>query len=148
MRGIFGCVVVALLLTSAVGCSRSAPTPSSGEPPTPAAVPPSSEGKRPKFEYELVHTNALDGGTGSSVTKGGTRDVVSHAITIKGRAVTFKCEIAYVGHRDGKDVYKLTYTVEKAGGAESTMKDTAYDGTRTVLIEDQYGTLVLQPPSK
>ena len=122
MRGILGCVVVALTLTCAAGCSRSAPTPGS-VPPSPNAVPPGDEEKRQKFESELVHTNALDGGAGSSVFKGTRYDdgkpftaIDSHATTFKGRTVTLKYEVAFAGQRGGKDVYKLTYTVEKAGG--------------------------------
>ena len=64
MRGLLGSVVVGLSLVSAAGCSRSGPSPASGAPP--AAVSPAADGKKPKFESELVYTHTVNGGTGSS----------------------------------------------------------------------------------
>jgi hypothetical protein len=151
MRRALGCVAIGLTLVA--GCSRPAPTPAGGESPAPAV--PAAAGKRPKFESELVATHTVNGGTGSSAHKSTRYDdgkpfttVENYSTTIKGSSVTLKYEVAFVAHRDGKDVYKLTYTVEKAGGAETKTTEAAYDGKRAVLVEDQNGSLVLQPPSK
>jgi hypothetical protein len=151
MRVALGCVVIGLSL--AAGCSRPGSHSAGAE--QPAAVAPAADEKRPKFESELVATNTLNGGTGSSVHKSTRYDddkpftaVDNYSTTIKGGPVTLKYEVAFVAHRDGKDRYKLTYTVEKAGGSETKTSEAAYDGKRAVLVEDQYGSLVLQPPSK
>jgi hypothetical protein len=155
MRGIPGCLVVGLALAAAVGCTRSAPAPAGEGPPASATVPAGGDGARPKFESELVHTSTLDGGTGSSTYKStrnedGKLFTVADAIatTIKGATVTLKFEVVFVAHRRGKDVYKVTYSVAKGGATQTTTQEAAYDGTRTVLVEDQYGSLVLQPPSR
>ena len=150
MRGALGCVFVGLLLAVAAGCSRSAPTPADGAPPASVA-----EGKGPKFESELVHTHTVDGKGGSGAYKGTRYEdgkpfnvVENYTTTIKGGSTTLKYEVAFVTHRDGKDVYKLTYTVAKAEGTETKTSEATYEGGRTVLVEDQYGSFVLQPPSK
>ena len=155
MREILGCVIVALLLTSAVGCSRSGPSPTGGEQPDPVTVSTAADGKRPKFESELVYTHTINGGTGSSNHTSTRYDdgkpfraVENWSTSIKGGPVTLDCEVAFVTHRDGKDVYKIKYTVGKAGGSETRTTEAGYDGKRTVLSEDQHGTLVLQPPAK
>src|SRR5262245_59221575 len=155
MRGTLGCLFVAVALAAAVGCNRSAPTPGAGVSPASAAVPADGDGGRAKFEPELLHTNTLDGGNGSSSytsTRNDDGKLFTWAngvtTTIKGRTVTLTFGVAFVGHRNGKDVYKLTYTVKKAEGAQTTTREAAYDGTRTVLVEDEYGSPVLQPPSK
>src|SRR5581483_4761878 len=63
MRGMMAGVAVGLWL--AAGCSRQAPAPAGGAQPEPAPAA-AAEGKRPKFESELVHTHTIDGGKGSS----------------------------------------------------------------------------------
>src|SRR6478752_10191524 len=115
MRGLLGCAATGLVLASAAGCSRSAPTPAGGGPPAPASGAPAAEGKRPKFESELVATHTLNGGTGSSAHRSTRYDdgklftaVENYATTIKGGPVTLKYEVAFVAHRDGKDVFRLT----------------------------------------
>jgi hypothetical protein len=156
MRAILGCGLTGLVLAIAVGCSRSAPTAAGSGPPSSAPSPtPAAERKRPTFESELVHTNTLNGGTGSSSHKSTRYDdgrpftaVENFSTTLAGGPVTLKYEVVFVAHRDGKDVYKWTYTVAKAGGSETRGSEATYDGKRTVLVEDRYGSLVLQPPSK
>lgn len=153
MRGVVACTTVCLSLALTAGCSRSGSAPGGGDPPAPVAA--AAEGKRPKFESELIHTHTVNGGTGSSHHTSTRYDdgkpfraVENWSTSVTGGPVTLKCEVAFVAHRDGKDVYKVSYTVGKAGGSTTTTREVAYDGKRTVAVEDEYGSLVLQPPTK
>ena len=103
----------------------------------------------------MVYTHTVNGGTGSSNHTSTRYDnekpfsaVENWSTTVKAGPITLKCEVVFVAHRDSKDVYKVTYTVAKAEGSETKTNEIPYDGKRAVLIEDQYSTLVLQPPSK
>lgn len=148
-------VVVGGLLAATAGCSRSAPESATVTLPAPPPAGPGVAAKGPRFESELINTYTVDGGTSSGKHTSTRYDndkpftaAENVASTFKGSTTTVKFELKFVEHRDGKDIYKLKYTVEKAEGSSTTTREASYDGKRTVLLEDPYGSIVMQPPTK
>lgn len=106
------------------------------------------------FQSELVHTHSINGSGGSGTHRSTHYDdgkpftaVQEYSTTVREGTTTLKYDLAFAEHRDGKDIYKLSYAVTTAKGAETKSSEAAYDGNRTVIIEDEYGSLVLHPPS-
>jgi hypothetical protein len=148
MRAATSSAVAAVALALATGCPGPSGTPAS-KPATPVAA---DEPTVQKFEAELVHTLVGGGGSTHSNTRtvDGKSSVVVGNITNKvslGKT-TLTTKIEVVGHRAGKDVYKLTYTVAKPEGSQTKSTEVSYEGQRKVLVEDEYGTLVIRPPAK
>jgi hypothetical protein len=151
MRGISSLVVIGIAFGTMMGCSRSSSATAGGASP---AVAPATTAKRPKYESELFTSHTLNGGTGNGTFRSTTNvdgkpftAIDNHSNTIEGGATTLTYAVTFTDHRDGKDIYKVTYTVQTADGAETTGREVPYDGTKTVLLEDKHLTLVLQPPS-
>lgn len=106
------------------------------------------------FQSELVYTHSINGSSGSGIHRSTRYDggqpfitVEEYSAILREGTTTLNFNLAFAAHRDGKDVYKLSYTVKTAEGAETKSSEVAYDGNRTVVVEDEYGSLVLQPPS-
>jgi hypothetical protein len=137
---------LALAVVAAGGCSPSAPAPnkqSQGDP---------YRGRKPAFECELVHSLV---GTGhESIFRTFRYDSgrpfawvneLSAAIPVGSTTVNFG--VWFVVHWGGKDVYDFEYTAGAGASEERKTSRVQYAGARTVLIEDQFGTLFLRPPS-
>lgn len=144
-------VTFGLLAALATGCSRSAPAPG---PTAPGAA--TAADKGPKFESELVYAYVINGaklgGVGRSFHHDGGKPFAVAGERWKGTQsagnITLSSEVAFVGHRDGKDFYKTTYTVTEAGTTVTKTSEASYDGKRTILVEDNHGFLALQPPTQ
>jgi hypothetical protein len=142
-----------LALAVAVGCSGGAPTTAPSGAPVPVTPAPPPEVKQPQLESELVQTVK---GQPKSNTHRMSRDkdgkpfytIDGFATTVVVGETTVKYDLTFEAHRGGKDVYKFTYTVTTNGNARTTTTEVAYDGRKTVLVEDEFGSLVLQPPTK
>ena len=139
------------------GCSRQA-SPSSSDP-KPEKEISALVGKSPKFECELIQTHDFNGKTGSSshfstktVDNKLFTSVENYTTTVNLGSVNLKYEFEFLAHRDGKDVYKLTYTISdtsKSGvGSETKTSEFTYEGQKKVVIQDKYGSAVFQPPNK
>jgi hypothetical protein len=147
VRACFG-----LALAVAVGCSRPVPTPAPSETSVSVTPTPAPEDKRPQLESVLVQT--VKGQLPSTNTMTRDKDgkpfhsVEGFATTVQVGEIALKYELTFEAHRGGQDVYKFTYTVTSNGNSRTTTNAVAYDSRKTVLVEDEFGSLVLQPPTK
>lgn len=147
MRPIRNALTLVVFASLAAGCSRPAPAPTA-----PGSL---AADRGPKFESELVYTYSVGGGKGRGTDRSVRYDgdkpfvaVTNWKATQAGGGVTLTYDLAFVEHRGGKDVFKTAYTVTTGGATETRRFETEYDGKRTVVVEDKYGSVVLQPPSQ
>lgn len=137
--------MMGLAIVLASGCSG--PTAPSG---SGSATPASAEhgtDKKARFDCELVYSFDIGGATASGTHRLGKSDGEKSKTTHTVGKSSVAIELAFVEHRDGKDIYKSTYTVADAAGSQTRSSQTGYDGKRVVVIEDKHGSVALQPVS-
>jgi hypothetical protein len=130
----------------ALGCSK-ADSSGSGS----GGAPPSAEkgaDKKARYDCELVYSFNIGGATASGTHRLGRSEGENTKSTHTVGTSSVAIELAFVEHRDGKDIYKSTYTITDGGGSKSRSGQTGYEGKRLVIVEDTYGTAALQPVSK
>jgi hypothetical protein len=161
MRCSIEMVVIAVCLIAASGCPQPATDLPSGRKETLADEQERSgtdaDSSQPRFESELAyHSQTPDGAT----MKGNDRSthyrdgkairfIQNHASTFSGseKDLPLRVEIKFLVHREGKDVYRLSYTRPSRGGSITTTRELDYTGQATVVVEDELVKYILQPPT-
>ena len=136
-----------LIGTVAAGCSPATPAPAVGQGPVVAD-------KGPKFESELTYSWAIGEAKFEGAHRGSRYDgdksiKVGERWSSTSTAGDTKLvvTVAFVGHRDGKDVFKFTSSLTEGGKTVTRDGETEYDGKRTVVLENKFGSMVVQPPT-
>jgi hypothetical protein len=130
----------------AVGCSKAEPSGSSS-----GGAPPGAEkgaDKKAKYDCELVYSFDIGGAKASGTHRLGRSEGESTKSTHTVGKSSVAIQLAFVEHRDGKDIYKSTYTITDGGGSQTRSSQAGYEGKRLVIVEDKYGTAALQPVTK